>query len=388
MIFAVIFALLGGFIIWRTFAAENVIAKAEAESMTLPPGAVVVSDPSASGGKVVKMITSGSLEGTVNLPSKATSVSISAFGTKCNRSWPSVQVFVDNVRVVSRTVNSTTLKSFSNKIGTNLNLQAGQHKVEIRYTVAGEKGCVLSLSVDRVNFMGSSTTPTTPLPTVSLTANPSSVTAGQPTTLSWTTTNATSCSATGSWSGTKAVNGTQSVAPAQTGVYGLTCSGLGGSASGSVNVTVNPVSPPPPPPPPSTLSTPNIVISPSAQTLANGGTLTFEVRENSGNVGVNAVQVNLTYPSNLLEYVGVDSSTSAFAVPVPPKTGAGTLGFAMGSYTPLTGDRLVAKVTFRAKATGTGNISFSTGTSLISEANSQNILTSLNSTRGLSLTVN
>lgn len=78
-------------------------------------------------------------------------------------------------------------------------------------------------------------------PTVSISANPVSFTQGGSTTLSWTTTNATSCTASGDWSGSKAVpNGTQVVTPASSGIfnYTLTCTGLGGSTQNTANVTV------------------------------------------------------------------------------------------------------------------------------------------------------
>jgi len=83
--------------------------------------------------------------------------------------------------------------------------------------------------------------PTTP--TVTLTANPTSITAGSFTTLSWASTNAISCSASGAWDGTKAVSGSETLAPSATSLYSLTCTGTGGSASASATVTVS--NPPP-----------------------------------------------------------------------------------------------------------------------------------------------
>ncbi|MBI4033779.1 heparin lyase I family protein, partial [Candidatus Saccharibacteria bacterium] len=84
---------------------------------------------------------------------------------------------------------------------------------------------------------GSSTA--TPIPTVSLTANPTSITSGSSSTLSWSSTNATSCSASGGWSGTKATSGSQAVTPTSTSTYSLTCSGSGGNATASATVTVS-----------------------------------------------------------------------------------------------------------------------------------------------------
>jgi hypothetical protein len=82
-----------------------------------------------------------------------------------------------------------------------------------------------------------------PAPTVSLAPSPSTITAGSATTLTWSSTNATSCSATGGWSGTQATSGTASTGVlSATTTYNLTCVGSGGSKS--VSTTVNVTTPP------------------------------------------------------------------------------------------------------------------------------------------------
>lgn len=90
---------------------------------------------------------------------------------------------------------------------------------------------------------GSATASTTvtvaqPAPSVSITADALTITAGQSSTLSWASSNATSCTATGGWTGTEPVTGTISVMPAVTTTYTLTCSNTVGSASNSVTITV------------------------------------------------------------------------------------------------------------------------------------------------------
>jgi hypothetical protein len=82
----------------------------------------------------------------------------------------------------------------------------------------------------------------TPAPTVSVSASPTSITSGQSSTLFWNSTNATSCTASGAWSGTKAVSGNQLLSPTSTSTYTLTCTGTGGSGSASATVTVTTVS--------------------------------------------------------------------------------------------------------------------------------------------------
>lgn len=79
-----------------------------------------------------------------------------------------------------------------------------------------------------------------PQPTVSLTASPSAITAGQSATLSWTSENVASCTASDGWNGSMATSGTQGVSPTQTTTYTLTCTGTsGGSTQTSTTVTVN-----------------------------------------------------------------------------------------------------------------------------------------------------
>jgi hypothetical protein len=86
----------------------------------------------------------------------------------------------------------------------------------------------------------------TPQPTVTISASPSAVTVGQAATLTWSSTNATSCAASASpsesdWSGSEPMTGSQSVRPGSAGMitYTLSCSGAGGSASQSASVTGN-----------------------------------------------------------------------------------------------------------------------------------------------------
>ena len=83
----------------------------------------------------------------------------------------------------------------------------------------------------------STTTPPPPppaAPTVTITASPNSLSQGQSATLTWSTTNATSCTASAApagsdWSGSQSSAGSQSVTPTSLGTinYALTCTGAG-----------------------------------------------------------------------------------------------------------------------------------------------------------------
>ena len=89
---------------------------------------------------------------------------------------------------------------------------------------------------------------TTPAPTVDLKVNGSNgpISLGAPGsyTLGWTSTNAASCTASGSWTGSQVTNGAQAYGSIGAGsyTYSITCTNPSGSASDSV--TVNVLSPP------------------------------------------------------------------------------------------------------------------------------------------------
>ena len=88
------------------------------------------------------------------------------------------------------------------------------------------------------------------MPTVSFTAptQAATISFGRAVELTWTSTNATSCSASassntgGSFTGSEPVSGSATVAPTAPGniTYTLTCMGAGGSASATASVTVSP----------------------------------------------------------------------------------------------------------------------------------------------------
>ena len=90
-------------------------------------------------------------------------------------------------------------------------------------------------------------TSATPAPSVSLSVSPASITSGGNSTLTWTTSNATSCNAGASpansqWNGAKALNngspGQTITGITTTTLFSLTCNGAGGTGADSKTVTV------------------------------------------------------------------------------------------------------------------------------------------------------
>jgi hypothetical protein len=114
----------------------------------------------------------------------------------------------------------------------NLQLEAGVHVLNF----IGQPAANTSYGAFGVKVSDS-----TPAPVVTLSASPTSVTAGQASTLTWSATNATSCTATNGWGGTKTASGTQSTGALSTSsntTFALECVGPGGRGSASVTVTV------------------------------------------------------------------------------------------------------------------------------------------------------
>ncbi len=89
---------------------------------------------------------------------------------------------------------------------------------------------------------GGSSFNTSPAPTAMLSASPGTINAGQPSTLSWTTTNATSGQINDGIGSVTVPTGTTTVTPTKTTTYTLTATGPGGSVTSQVTVTVNPAS--------------------------------------------------------------------------------------------------------------------------------------------------
>ena len=86
---------------------------------------------------------------------------------------------------------------------------------------------------------GGSSAPLNPMiNTFSSTA--SSVSINTSVTLNWTTTNTNSCSASGDWSGTKSLNGSEDITldEAKTYSFTLTCSGASGTSNATSTLTV------------------------------------------------------------------------------------------------------------------------------------------------------
>jgi hypothetical protein len=100
-------------------------------------------------------------------------------------------------------------------------------------TCAGAAGTSPAISTVTVTAVAA------PPPTIALTASPTSVVSGAATTLKWSSTNASACTASGGWSGAEPTTGSaMSGALSAATTFTLTCTGGGGSHTAAVNVSI------------------------------------------------------------------------------------------------------------------------------------------------------
>ena len=172
-----------------------------------------------------------------------------------NSPFPTVSISVSPSSVIQN--QDATLAWSSNKATscTAANAWTGSKALSGSQSVSQANIGSYSYRITCSNASGSATgtatlTVTAAPPGVQLSVSPASITLGQNATLTWTSYQYTACTASGPWSGSKALNGNEGITPAAAGsfAYTLSCQGAGkGSGTASATLTVNPVSGPAPP---------------------------------------------------------------------------------------------------------------------------------------------
>jgi hypothetical protein len=156
----------------------------------------------------------------------------------------------------SMTLNRTGIAVFSTS-----SLSVGAHSITAAYSGDAANGGSTSSAA-------SVTVSAAAAPTVTISVAPTSIAVGQSATLTWSSTNATACTASNAWTGSEAVSGTLSETPTTAGTlnYVLTCTGAGGSANATATLTVTVASPQP---------TVTIAVSPTSITVGQSATVTW-----------------------------------------------------------------------------------------------------------------
>jgi hypothetical protein len=127
-------------------------------------------------------------------------------------------------------------------------------------------------------------------------------------------------------------------------------------------------------------STPSMSLSPSPASVTGAGQMVLvTVRENSVDLPVNAVQANVSYPSDKLELKYVNYTGGAFNIQAEETKTDGLVKMARGrdGGTSVKGDQQVATLTFVTKSAGTANLGFAAGSVVVNATTNQDVHASL-----------
>jgi hypothetical protein len=229
------------------------------------------------------------------------------------------------------TLGAMTLNGTGVAVYTTSTLSVGAHSIIAAYE--GDAANAASTST-----AASVTVTAPPTPTVTIGVSPASITLGQSASLTWSTANATSCTASGAWTGSEGTSGTLSVTPTATGSLGyvLNCTGAGGTGSGTATLTVTAAMP-----------TVTVGVSPTSITVGQSATLTWSTTNATACTasgswsGAEATSGTLSVTpsasgtaSYALACTGAGGSANATATltvaAAPAKSGGGGGGGAMG----------------------------------------------------------
>jgi len=122
-------------------------------------------------------------------------------------------------------------------------------------------------------------------------------------------------------------------------------------------------------------TSPSYSMTTSASQPAVGSTVTVSVWEDSGSQATNAVEANISYPTDLLDFLAIDTNGTAFEIQAQSTGKDGQIVIARAHKGNLTGRQLVAKISFKVRDTsGAAKLTFAKGSALVSAVTNKNIL--------------
>lgn len=143
-------------------------------------------------------------------------------------SWLTGSIFTDTIVTTGNVDVAGDIK-----IGNQATTCSSSNDGSIHYN----KGSKLLELCDGTNWKAVYLTPAKP--SINITINPNPIATGQSTTLSWSTTEAVgNCTASGSWSESKALLGSETISPSASATYTLTCTNVAGSTTTSATADV------------------------------------------------------------------------------------------------------------------------------------------------------
>lgn len=120
----------------------------------------------------------------------------------------------------------------------------------------------------------------------------------------------------------------------------------------------------------------SMYFTPDGGSADTTNTFSTQVRINSDTTPVNAIESEVIFNPALVEVVDVDYSGTAFTIQAEETRGSGFLKMVRGVPTPVSGDRLIATITFRGVTTAeqSATVSFATSSKVISATTNFDIL--------------
>lgn len=130
--------------------------------------------------------------------------------------------------------------------------------------------------------------------------------------------------------------------------------------------------------PSSALAASTLSLTPSSGTLAKDSTVRVSVYVNTGGEKVNALQADVAYPTDKLQFLSISTSGTALTIFAEKSGGGGVVHLAGGTPSPgFSGNKLIATVTFKVLLeSGTAGLSFTNDSAVLRDSDNANVLTS------------
>lgn len=117
-----------------------------------------------------------------------------------------------------------------------------------------------------------------------------------------------------------------------------------------------------------------LYLTPASGSYANGSTVVVTIMENSYGDAVNAIQANVTYPTDRLTFQSISTVNSNFTTTIQSEGGSGNVQVGVGLLgDTLTGAQEVARVTFTATGVGSTTLAFAAGSGIARASDSTDI---------------
>jgi hypothetical protein len=117
--------------------------------------------------------------------------------------------------------------------------------------------------------------------------------------------------------------------------------------------------------PSKTPTVPSIYFSPSKVSSSVGSLVALDLRENSGTVPVNAIEIKVDYSSANLELIDFVPNQASFEIDAEYSKSAGSVSITRGSTDLLIGDQLVGRFTFKVLSKGESKVVINQMSSLV-----------------------